>query len=355
MRYLCLFLLLLPLGCLAQFKIQGEVVNATDNKPVPDASISINNTTIGTKGAADGSFTLSNLSPGQYELIISVVGYEYYRKAIMMNENIQLGNIILMPKTMLMNEVVIGGSDPTRARKIRLFKEQFLGWSSFANQCAILNPGVLVLALSNRSDVLTGHSNDFLEIDNNALGYKLKYFVSNFVLNRLTRNVGYEGDVLFEEKPGTPQQKTKWEKNRRKAYFGSPAHFLRQILADRVDVDYMVRSFCIKKIDNGKLIYDTLAPVSYISKTDRRGVFALNYPTGIDVFYYPAGVAHKIHYFNGVEAGNRGQVANIQFIDQYLYFDSRGTILNPTGAAFNYEWSQSRVAELLPTDYWPLN
>ena len=110
-----------------------------------------------------------------------------------------------------------------------------------------------------------------------------------------------------------------------------------------------------KKIDNGKLIYDTLAPVNYVSKTDRRGVFALNYPTGIDIFYYQPGAAHKIHYFNGVESGNRGQVANIQFIDEYLYFDSRGTILNPTGAVFNYEWSQSRVAELLPTDYWPLN
>lgn len=247
MRYLGLFLLLLPLGCLAQFKLEGKVVNATDNKPIPDASVSINNTTIGTKGAADGSFTLSNLSPGQYELIISVVGYEHYRKPIMVNENIQLGNVILMPKTMLMNEVVIGGSDPTRARKIRLFKEQFLGWSSFAKQCTILNPSVLVLALSNHSDVLTGHSNDFLEIDNDALGYKLKYLVSNFVLNRLTRNIGYEGDVLFEEKSGTPQQKTRWEKNRRKAYFGSSTHFLRQVLADRVDVNYMVRSFCIKR------------------------------------------------------------------------------------------------------------
>ncbi|QHS55666.1 carboxypeptidase-like regulatory domain-containing protein [Mucilaginibacter sp. 14171R-50] len=355
MKHFLFVLLLFPAVCFSQVNIRGRVVDAADGKPIPDASVFLNNATIGTKSGDDGRFALNRLSAGQYDLIVRVIGYETYRQTIMVNGDVNLPDIKLLQKTMVMNEVVIAGKDRKRARKIRMFKEQFLGRSAFARQCTILNPEELILVFGKHEDVLTVHTNNFLEIDNDALGYKLKYLVNNFVLDRLTLNVSYEGDVLFEEKQGTAEQKGKWEKNRRRTYFGSPTHFLRQVLADKADANYMVRSFCIKKIDNGKVLYDTLAPVKYVHKTDRRGVFALSYPSGIDIFYYGPGVAHSLHYANGTEKGNRGQVAGIQFIDEYLYFDTRGTILNPTGALFNYQWGKSRVAELLPSDYWPVD
>jgi hypothetical protein len=354
MRYLSLFLLLLPFVCFAQFKLTGHVINQTNGKPIPDASVFINNTTNGAKAAADGSFTLTNLNPGQYDLIVSVIGYETYSKTIMVDENIAAGDIKMLPKIMMMKEVMIAGKDPTRARKLRLFKEHFLGRAIFWRECKIVNPDILKLTFTDHQQVLTASTDDFLEVENNALGYKLKYLLNAFRLDRNALNMAYEGLVLFEEQQGSAAEKEKWEKNRRKAYFGSPTHFLRQVLADRVDSNYMVRSFCIKKVDKEKITYDTLAPVKYVSKTDQKGIFALNYPTGIDIFYYAPGEKHIIHYYNMVEAGNRGQVANIQFVDPYLYFDSRGVILNQKGAVFNYEWSQRRVAELLPTDYWPL-
>lgn len=353
MKILSLLFFLLPVSCLAQFSIKGNIVNATDGKPISDASVFINNATIGTKSNPDGTFKLDGLNNGQYELIISVVGFERYRNTLVLDEDVKLPDIKLVPKIMMMNEVVIKAKDRTRARKIRLFKDYFLGRSSFANQCTLVNPDVLVLAFTKNEQVLSVHTNDFLEIDNNALGYKLKYLVADFVADKQQLNLGYEGYVQFEQKQGSPDEQRTWESNRRKAYLGSVTHFLREILADRLNKDYMVRSFCIKEMVDHKLIYDTLAPKNFVFRTNKKGIYALKYDEGLDVFYYPPGSRHSV--YGEREKGNRGQVASMKFLDEFLYFDSRGTIINPTGALFNYTWSKSRVADLLPSDYWPDN
>jgi hypothetical protein len=366
MKLLSLILFLLPFTCLAQLTIKGKVINASDGQPVPDASVFLNNATIGTKSDNDGTFTLRNLSQGQYDLIVSVIGFETFRQVIVVNNSLVISDVKILPKTTVMNEVVIGGKDPNRARKLRMFKEQFLGSSAIARKCTILNPEVLTLKFSNHKQVLTASTEYFLEIENNALGYKLKYLLNKFVLDRKASNMSYEGFVLFEEKDGTPEERSNWNKNRLGVYYGSPTHFLRTILAGKVDSDYMVRPFCIKLFDTVKSInfgnndtitynmirYDTLRVADYVHRTDKRGVYAINYPGDLDIFYYPPGVKHLLDT-DGREYGNRGQVGSIDFIDESLFFDINGTILNPTGAFFRYRWGLSRVAELLPIDYWP--
>ncbi|RYU90576.1 carboxypeptidase-like regulatory domain-containing protein [Mucilaginibacter terrigena] len=370
MKYLCLLLFLLPLYCFAQLTIKGKVINTVDGKPIPDASVFLNNATIGTKSADNGTFTLYRLSPGQYDLVVSVIGYETYREIIMVNGAMIIPDIKMLPKTMMMKEVVIGGKDPKRARKLRMFKEQFLGRALFWRDCKILNPEILKLTFSKREHILTASTDDFLEIENNALGYKLKYLLNNFVLDEDALNMKYEGFALFEEIEGTAEQKDKWEANRNRVYYGSPTHFLRAILADKADSDFVVRPFCIKFVERvtsdhkRRLItqtgdstsyliprYDTLHVANYIYKTDKRGVYAINYPVDLDVFYYPPGV---MHFYNlNLAYGNHRQIGSIDFIDKNVFFDLNGTILNPTGAFFRYSWGITRIAELLPIDYWP--
>ncbi|MBB5397748.1 carboxypeptidase-like regulatory domain-containing protein [Mucilaginibacter sp. AK015] len=368
MKHVLIILFLLPLTCLAQFKISGRVINATDGKPVPDASVFINNTSVGAKAGSDGSFTLRNLNPGQYNLIVSAIGYERFSKTISVERDITMDDVKLLPKLMMMNEVVIAGKDPYRARKLAMFKEQFLGRALFWRQCTIINPDILKLTFSDHQKILTASTNDFLEIENNALGYKLKYLLNSFTLNKRALNMAYEGFVLFEEKQGTAEQKAEWEKNRRKIYYGSPTHFLRTLLAGKVDSDFMVRPFCMKHVDSVesghpdpltgvyKYVrmprYDTLKTNSYVHRTDKPGIYAIGYPEDLDIFYYKPGVKH-FRDNQGNEFGNRGQIGSIDFIDRDLLFDLNGTILNPTGAFFRYNWGVTRMAELLPIDYRP--
>lgn len=353
MKYLGLLLFLLPFTCLAQLTIKGKVINGADGKPIPDASVFLNNETKGTKSADDGSFVLRNLNAGQHNLIISVVGYEGYHQTLMVNANVELPDIKLLPKTMMLGEVKIG-VDGKREKKLKEFKEQFLGASVYAVDCEILNPEVLDLKYNRDERILTGNSEDFLEIANNALGYKLKYLIANFVMDKHESKLTYEGSVLFEEMEGTNFQLKQWKKNRRDVYFGSTTHFLREVLANRVDSNYAVES---KRVissyssgrgfsSNRRESSDVLRPVDYVHPTEKPGIFALGYTTNLDVFYKPRtanGKATKLH----------PQYAAVSFTDSYLYFDTNGTILNPMGAVFSYAWGNSRVAQLLPIDYWP--
>ncbi|MES2063163.1 MAG: carboxypeptidase-like regulatory domain-containing protein [Bacteroidota bacterium] len=371
MKYLYLLILLFPVACFAQFNIEGKVVNVNTGTPVPNASVFINNTTIGAKADTSGFFKLSDLKQGQYELIVSSVGYETYRQTLVINQNMVLPHIKMQPYTLMANEVTIVGKDSKHDKKLKMFKEQFLGRDIFWKDCKIVNPEVLKLTLSKSGQVLTASTNDFLEIENNALGYKLKYLLSDFVLDKELGRLKYEGSALFEEKEGTSAQKEKWEENRHLVYYGSVTHFLRTILANTTDSDFVVRPFCIRsfeqtiKIPRVRVInpepadttkylmamYDTLRMANYIHKTKQKGVYAINYPEDLDVFYFPPGVPHDID--QDLEDGNYGQIGSFNFIDENILFDIHGIILNPTGALFRYKWGTSRVAELLPINYLP--
>jgi hypothetical protein len=293
MKYLYLLILLFPIACFAQFKIEGKIVSDTKGTHVPNASIFINNTTIGTKADTNGFFSLHNLKQGQYELIVSSVGYETYRRTIVVNQNMVLPDIRMQQYILMANEVSIVGKDPKRDKKLKMFKEQFLGRAIFWRDCKIINPQVLKLTFSKHETMLTASTRDFLEIENDALGYKLKYLLSDFVLDKEALKMQYEGFAFFEEKNGTPAQKEKWEQNRHRVYYGSPTHFLRTVLTNTTDSDFVVRPSCIKFIgevtklrktrsSNGESIdtisyliprYDTLYIANYIHKT-KRGVYA---------------------------------------------------------------------------------
>ncbi|MFA6084162.1 carboxypeptidase-like regulatory domain-containing protein [Mucilaginibacter sp.] len=347
MKHLSLLLLLLPFACFAQLRIEGRVVNATDGKSIPDASVYLTNTTIGQKSNADGTFSLNILRAGQYDLIVTAIGYEGYRETVMVNESVKLPDIKILPKTTMMKDVRIVGKDPKRARKLRIFKEQFLGSSAIANQCKILNPEILDLRFTKGEKQLLAKTNDFLEIENVALGYKLKYLVSEFVLDEEAGTVVYEGAVLFEEKDGTPSEKSRREKNRLEVYFGSSTHFLRQVLANQADVNYLVRNFCIKGIDphlSNTFKYDTLHPKDYIHPTDKRGIYAMSYNDQVDIYHYLSNHTRRM---------GAGLVVTITFLEPDMFFDSNGIILNRKSVLFRNAWGKSRVAELLPIDFWP--
>lgn len=350
MKNLLLILFLLPLTAVCQVGLSGRVISQTGSKPVAAASVFLNNTTIGTKADDDGTFKLYGISSGQYDLIVSVIGYETYRKTIMVSASIKLPDIVMIPKVAMLREVRVG-EDPKWARKLSIFKEYFLGRSANASQTKLMNPETLFLRFSKQELVLTGRSDDFLEITNDALGYRLKYLVESFELNKIKGSVGYEGSVLYEEMEGSAADKRRWQRNRELVYYGSAKHFLREVLAGHPDSNFMVRNFCITVDPANKFVTDTLKMADYTHATDERGIFAIGHPGDMDVYYYPARRSAM-----GASPRNKRHghlVATVNLIDPYLFFDSNGTILNPVGAMFVNGWGASRVADQLPEDYWP--
>lgn len=235
-------ILLWPLCGLAQSTITGRVLSESDKKPVANASIFLSNASVGTKTTNEGTFILSHARPGKYDLVISIIGFEKYSQTIIIsNNNISLPDIYISPKTIALQEVKIKfKNDPNRQRNYQWFKEAFLGQSPLASECKILNPQVLDMAYDEANSTLTASSYDFLEIENQALGYRIKYLLNNFIKdsrNKDAQKVHFDGSVLFEEMKGTPQQQQRWQKLRLQVYEGSMMHFLRSAIGNRLDAE----------------------------------------------------------------------------------------------------------------------
>src|ERR1700748_1004378 len=115
MKPLVLFLLFLPVCAPAQTVITGKVINTADNKAVGYASVFLSNTVVGTRSNDDGSFTLQNVKPGQYDLVVSLIGFETHHQTVTIsNASIAVGDITITPKVNELKEVHIGAPDPNR-------------------------------------------------------------------------------------------------------------------------------------------------------------------------------------------------------------------------------------------------
>lgn len=369
-KKLIFLFLLVPLSCLAQVKITGSVISAADHKPVANASVFLSNATIGAKTDAGGNYVLNNIKSGKYELVVSIVGFETYKKAVTVgNENMALPDISISPKTYAINEVVVKQhTDPNRARYLAIFTEQFLGHSNLADQCKILNPELLDFTYDDDKRTLTASSVDFLIIENPALGYRVKYLVTSFTFNDKdisAQKMHYEGEVLFEKLSGTLQQEDDWQKARFQVYKGSLMHFLRALPKGALDENgFRVMQYANPPREgDGKrkklaptLLNFPLKEEEIMKNTDQPNVYAL----GCDFDSFHITYNEDRHFsrraqVNNMNAPDNHETSILNFNTPYALFDNNGALVDPNSVSYSGAWGNNRVAELLPVDYEPLN
>jgi CarboxypepD_reg-like domain len=360
------FIILLPFGCFAQFAISGKILNHADKKPIANASVFLNNASVGSKTAENGTFILRNAKPGKYELVVSIIGFEAYNQTITVSAgNITLPDIEIAPKTIVLEEVSIKSKvDPHRDRNYDWFQTEFLGNSYLPGNCKILNPEIIDLDYDEATNTLTGSSNDFIEIQNDALGYKIKYLLTNFTLNNKDRNaktIHYEGSALFENMKGTPSQERRWQKRRQEVYEGSAMHFLRSALNDRIAEEgfrvlQLVSNPDPQKAQSTKMIQTLMSfPLKkdeIVKPTDQEGIYALGCDyDALHITY------NKNHHFRSkaqlahLEDPSNTETTILSFIKPYVFFDKNGGIVDPNSLSFTGAWGRNRVASLLPVDY----
>ncbi|MBD1394303.1 carboxypeptidase-like regulatory domain-containing protein [Mucilaginibacter glaciei] len=363
MRFGLLLFLLLPVVCLAQLRIMGRVVNAADKKPVDNASVFLSNATVGGKSNNDGAFTLTNVRGGQYELVVSVVGYETCRQTVMVNNaDIVLPVIAIVAKTTELNVVNIR-PDPNWERNYDNFKREFLGSSEVAKQCKILNPEMLDLEFDPKTVKLTASSYDFLEIENKALGYRVKYLLTQFIKDGKKNTLYFEGSALFENMKGSKADLKRWEKKRNQVYIGSSMHFLRSIIANTVPENNFQVFRLIRTPNpayNGfnhryfqTLVNTPLLAEEYVKQTDQRGLFALKYRDCLYIDYNKKAAKDKGDGAS-LDIDQPEQAATIvAFAEAYALFDNNGVITTPSALIFEGSWGKARTAEMLPVDFEP--
>ncbi|MGF7041452.1 carboxypeptidase-like regulatory domain-containing protein [Mucilaginibacter lappiensis] len=368
LRFSFLFIFLLPSICFAQLKITGKIVNADDKKPVANASVFLNNASTGNKTANDGTFTLNNVRPGQYDLIVSIVGYETHSQSILVNNsNINLPEIALKSKTIELNEVKIK-PDPNWERYYTQFKRQFLGTTANAAQCRILNPDILDFQYDKKTHTLEASSYDFLEIENKALGYVIKYKLNTFSYDANKGFMYYDGVSVFEDMKGNNGKIRKWQKRRQDAYLGSPMHFLRSIVSNRLTPEGFEVLKLIRKpnpeykgglFDNKNkyiqmLVKQPLNLSEFAKRTDNAGLYALGFTDCLYIMYNKKNSGTSGDIYRPLDMPDYAtSIATLDEHEAYAFFDNNGIINNPRSIIFEGDWGIYRMAEMLPVNYEP--
>ncbi|MCC7520058.1 MAG: carboxypeptidase-like regulatory domain-containing protein, partial [Flavobacteriaceae bacterium] len=89
--------------------LTGKIYNASDNQPIPFADVLLENTNYYTTSDENGFFSIENIKPGVYNLLVTLLGYNEERIPEVSINNIRTQNleVFLSENTAQLEEVVV--------------------------------------------------------------------------------------------------------------------------------------------------------------------------------------------------------------------------------------------------------
>ena len=233
--------------CGAQtYMLHGTIADSATGRPIIGASIFLSNTSIGTSANNNGEFTLNRVPKGQFNLVVSSIGYETFTQSITVQNVQQPITIVLSPKANQLMAVVVGTYEKDGWQKWgNIFTENFIGTNGLAMSCTIKNYRTIKFRYSKKRDVLVAFADEPLEIENKALGYAVSYKLEKFLLDRGNQTVFYEGYPFFKQMDGEADKQKRWKEKRADVYYGSLLHFMRSLYQNKLSED----GYDIRKLD----------------------------------------------------------------------------------------------------------
>ena len=240
--------LLLTVSLFSQTRIDGRIVDKSTSEPLVGVNVFFSKTTWGATTDDNGFYTLTNIPAGQYELVVSMIGYEVEREQMFIKSNERFTlNFRLQSRAILMSEInVTVKTDRVWKKSYDRFRRSFLGTSKNGESCLILNE--FVLTFDDNGKYFKAKASQPIRIENPELGYRITYILDDFEIDGT--EVRYAGDHYYESMSSkSKRQLKKWEKNRKKAYNGSLRHLLKT-LTDRFDLRFTFNEDMIIQNDN---------------------------------------------------------------------------------------------------------
>lgn len=381
----------------AIFSVSGSVLEE-NGKPVYGAQVFLNGTAKSTVSSQTGNYTLSGLTPGSYELVVSLLGYKTVSKTLKVENADQRIDITLQFSVVALKEVIVQ-PDPHREQNFEVFKENFLGRSANSRECRIVNPEVLNITFDPQTRILEADSGgDFVIIENKALGYLVKYLILQFSIDFQSNNLVYEGKTAYQDLKGSASRKRRWQQARVKTYNGSAQHFLAAVYHNKVyEEGYTVNKLIrvpnadrpsdsminanIRRLSAGRTVRigkndsvdfwiakRKLPRVNqYLIKGDiRTDSMVTTYSTTtkklrFDNYLYVTYTREREPiefsslrktYPRPLDQPNH-QVSVVSLKTRATEIDSRGNPLSPLDLFYEGYWAFEKVADLLPSDYLP--
>lgn len=348
--------------------ISGKVTDVSQ-KPLPGATVFIDGSQIATATDITGQFKLIVPGPGSYQLSVKMLGYAAANKDMMLKEQSANVTFMLAVKAVILNQVNIG-ADKNWAQYFEIFKKQFLGTTPNALACKIMNPEVI--NFSTKQNMLYADADEFLIIENLALGYHIKYLLKSFRFNKIASRTSYNGQVIFEELPGDAKQKQQWAKNRLQAYEGSLTHFLRAVFTNTTLQEGFIASPLVIKnnvhlVERRPVKFDTIVTAidtNFIS-LKFNGLYVLyDRKAAAELLNKPDTSSKKPEFvftdvsksaIEAIKAGKSVIQSELIPYSKDIVVDAKGRVSGDALLSFLIRgyWTYRRVGDQLPFEYEP--
>lgn len=311
----------------SQYNTSGYVFDALTKKPLEGVSVYYDGTTIGTITNEEGFFSLSSKNLITGNLVISYLGFS--SKVFDAAKTGKLSAIYLEQNIQVLKEVTLLPDTWSRKKKLKIFKNEFLGNTKASKKCKIINEQAIRLYYYAKENTLYAYAEEPILIENSLLGYRIDYNLVDFevaftsrAITPIVKSVYNAGTVFFKEYASNEKQ----HKQRKKIYLGSYLHFMRslsktilieekfQIYKNSFPVDYKSQYEINSKEAYAKIKQKTKKLIILYDGEEQSTITVTKNPFYIDVF------------------GNHSPARNI---------------------FFGGDMGKKRVADLLPLDYKP--
>ncbi len=216
--------------------ISGTITDGLTGEPLEGVNVYLSYTTYGDATDSNGEYSFTTNLAGQYELVVSAVGFDAKRYIINLGsdrDELRI-NMEMIRHSVEMNEIEVKADNSEWVKNFELFEREFLGSTKIAEDASIVNRWVLEFD-RNEDGELIANADDPIKISNPSLGYDLTADLNEFVWNTSNLSGFYRVKVWFEEQvPSTEEEYQRWQSNRAIVYEGSFRHFLKSLYDDQL-------------------------------------------------------------------------------------------------------------------------
>lgn len=339
----------------AQAVVEGRVIDTETNKPLQGVHVFFSGTTIGTSTDPEGKYVLREIPAGAHRLVVSMIGYGRKTYELVLGpEEEKTMDFGLKPVVYEMNEVFVGNLDKKWKKQLTRFEDLFLGETKWADSVTILNPEVLRFD-TNFWGRLTAEALAPLQIENQALGYRITYYLEEF--EHTGTRTRWDGDPVFTELTSSDSlQQARWEDNRREAFYGSLRHFFLSLLHDRTKEEGFV-VYNLRESITG-ITPDRRMRISHdrlIEQGEEAYLYEMRFFGRLEIIYLKEEEDPRyLEWARDLDRGPAGsQTSWLRLNERPITLDADGEVLEPYGATQMGYFGFHRLANLTPREYRP--
>lgn len=352
------------------FTISGKVIDE-QGLALNGANVFLDGTSIGTFTDIDGNYKLESIPPGFYDLVFSHVGYEnavyhiaeYNGGARMQRHQMEVDLGQLEEVEVVSTRV--RSSNSSWQFYYKIFTSELLGNSKNAQSCTIENPEVLNFNFNESTQTLTAFSSAPIIIRNDALGYRINYFLESF--KKSEADLRYRGKISFRNLESISRsEKRTWRKNREESFKGSFIHFKRSLIKNELRREgfrvYSLRDLNDFKIEKSKALGEEDIVVflgdhyrmdfsKYLIVEFRKEKESVDFllDTDFSSVLYSGFLSQDGELLRA--PGN--QVSLMRLLKGSIKLDLNGQVLDKFGMTIYGYWSWERLGDLVPINYDP--